>query len=179
MEREDFKDPVGQLKASRLQAMVLYMNKWFVARLQQYGHKYTFEGRGVSSLDSDKKMKNQQCLSGFRMYLLLLKVKAKGPKVRHPARHQGTHCSRKKTRFGMVRAKTRTNARSEARLKLQYPYHRRALLGAIQKTLLRNKSKRSRSSVLVQDVYACLSSSNINNEQSQAELKKIIADKKL
>ena len=29
------------------------MNKRFAAQLRQYGHKYTFEGQDVSSLDSD------------------------------------------------------------------------------------------------------------------------------
>jgi GTPase SAR1 family protein len=50
---EDFEDAVEQLKARRLRAMVQYMNKRFAARLRQYGHKYTFEGYDFSGLDSD------------------------------------------------------------------------------------------------------------------------------
>jgi hypothetical protein len=52
-DKEDFEDAVKQLRARRLRAMVQYMNKRFAAQLRRCGHKYIFMGYGVSSLDSD------------------------------------------------------------------------------------------------------------------------------
>ena len=52
-DKENFEDAVEQLRARRLRAMVQHMNKRFAERLRQHGHKYTFEGHGVVGLDSD------------------------------------------------------------------------------------------------------------------------------
>jgi len=204
-DKENFEDAVEQLRARRLRAMVQYMNKRFAARLRQYGHKYTFEGHGVSGLDSDD--------GDERLEVPALNALSAAEGERSPS-----------TPNGDASDESETPSRS---LKRPIVLGRREALDWVEQNLVQTRGRELAGNfnplligelfweqsenwediaqnhteeisklcanfvsdllqeLCPQDIYTRLSSSDIDDalkqklKHSQAELKKIIADKKL